>query len=43
MGKEEREIMIGSSAQVVLEIVVLAKPELVQDTSTCKQQISKSS
>jgi hypothetical protein len=40
--RKERDITIGSSAQVVLEIVLIAKPELVEDTHTYKQQISKS-
>jgi hypothetical protein len=39
--RKERETTIGSSAQVVLEIIVIAKPELVQNRNTYKQQISK--
>ena len=39
--RKERETTIGSSAQVVLEIIVIAKPGLVQNRNTYKQQISK--
>jgi hypothetical protein len=39
--RKERETTIGSSAQVVLEIIVIAKPELVQNRNTYKQQIPK--